>query len=109
MFGSKKTTWEEMLSSYINNPRDVKTIPLKKEGVWFYVYVENNDIYVESARNHLANSSSIKNRRKIEKEKVDIMLSLYNRRKKGEKVADEAKRNTQNQVYWYGIFADMCI
>ena len=65
MFGNKKITWEEMVSSYINNPRDVKTIPLQKEGVWFYVYVENDDIYVESARNHLANSSSIRNRTSV--------------------------------------------
>ncbi len=109
MFGNKKTTWEEMVSSYINNPRDVKTIPLHKEGVWFYVYVENNNIYVESARNHLTNSSVIRNRRKIENEKADIMLSFYYRRKKGEAVAKEATKITYNQVYWYGIFADMCI
>lgn len=108
MFGSKKTIWEEMISAYINNPRDVKTIPLQKEGVWFHVYVENNSIYVENARNHSTNSSNIKNRRKIEKEKAETMLSIYIRRKNGEKVSREATMATQNQVYWYGIFADMC-
>ena len=108
MFADKKI-WEEMILSYKNNPRDVKTVPLKKEGIWFYVYVENDNIYVESARNHLTNSSNIKNRRKMEKEKVNTMLSIYHRRKKGESVAYEATKSTQNQVYWYGIFADMCI
>ena len=108
MLGRKKVTWEEMISAYINNPRDVKTIPLQGAGIWFYVYVENGDIYVESAKKH-SDSSIIRNRRKIEKEKVDAMLSLYYRRKKGEAAAQEAKRTTQNQVYWYGIFADINI
>ena len=107
MLAEKKTVWEKMVLSYINNPRDVKTVPVIREGVWFYVYVEDNSIYVENSRSHLANSSNIKNRRRLEKEKADAMLSLYYRRKNGDRVSQEAKEITVNQVYWYGIFADM--
>ena len=106
MFNKKQITWEQIFSSYTNNPRDGKTVPLHMDGIWFYVYVENDNVYVKNARNH-TDSSNIKNRRKIEKEKLDVMLSLYHRRKKGESVSQEAKEITINQVYWYGIFADM--
>ena len=108
MFFKKQIKWEDMISSYINNPRDVKTIPLQGTGIWFYVYVEDNDIYIEGAKNH-SNSSIIRGSRKLESEKIDVMLSLYYRRKKGEPVSQEATSTTQNQVYWYGIFADMCL
>ncbi|MBR2499727.1 MAG: hypothetical protein IKB60_01465 [Clostridia bacterium] len=105
MLEIKKVTWEEIVSSYMNNPRDVKTIPLKGEGIWFYVYVENGNIYVENAKNHLT-SSKIKIRRKIKKENFDKMVSLYYRRTKGESVSREATEITYNQVYWFGILAD---
>ena len=99
-------TWDELVSSYAKNPRDVKTCPIRKEGVWFYVYVDNENIYVENAKYH-SNSSKIKHKRVLEKDKVDIMLSIYHRRCKRESVSIEAKSITHNQVYWYGIFADM--
>ena len=106
MFGKKKVMWNDIVNAYINSPRDVKTIPMNKEGQWFYVYVEDDNIYIECALNH-SNSCIISNRRKLEKEKLDAMLSLYHRRKKGEAVSKEATQTTQNQVYWYGIFSDM--
>ena len=108
MFGKKKISWEEIVLSYKNNPRDVKTVPLKGDGIWFYVYVENDNIYVENAKNHL-DSYKIKNRRRLEQEKLDAMHSLYDRRNKGEAIYQDAKIITYNQVYWYGIFADMSI
>lgn len=108
MFGIKKITWEEIVLSYSKNPRDVKTVPFNRAGIWFYVYVENGSIYIENAKNH-SDSSSIKIRRKLKKENLDAILSLYYRRKRGESVAQEATEITYNQVYWYGIFADMCI
>ena len=45
----------------------------------------------------------------LEKYKFDMMLSIYNRRKSGEQVSQDAGAITHNQVYWYGIFADMGI
>lgn len=98
--------WDNMISSYANNPRDVITVPLNGSGIWFYVYVASGCIYVESAKKH-TNSSMIRNRRMLEQEKAEAMLSLYYRRKRGEAVSREATATTQNQVYWYGIFADM--
>ena len=99
-------TWEEMTASFAKNPRDVQTVPLGGGGIWFFAYAEHGELYVESGRNH-ANSSVIRNRRRLEKEKLEKMLSLYHRRNRGEAVAQEAKATTQNQVYWYGIFAAM--
>ena len=78
----KNITFKEIVLSYTNNPRDVKTVPLNREGIWFYVYVENENIYVDKAKNH-ANSSKVKNRMRIPKEQFDTMLSLYHRRNQG--------------------------
>ena len=108
MFVKKKITWNEMISSYITHPRDVKTVPLNGTGRWFYVYVEDGNIYVENAQYH-SFSSRINGRRALEKDKMEDILSLYFRRKKGESISQEATDATKNQVYWYGIFADMCI
>ncbi len=104
----EKVTWDNIILSYIDNPRDVKTNPIKKEGIWFYVYVENEDIYLENAKKHLC-SSKIKGRRKLDKKKLDLMLMLNHERKNGAKVSQLAEKITRNQVYWYGIFADIGI
>ena len=72
----------DLVNSFMNNPRDVSTKPITNRlGKWFYVYAENGNIYIESARNH-SNSSRISGRRKLENEKFDAMLLLYKRRKK---------------------------
>ena len=90
MFGKKEIMWTDVVNAYVNNARDVKTDPkppkganytTNPKGIWFYVYAENGNIYIESARNH-SNSSRISGRRKLENEKFDAMLLLYKRRKK---------------------------
>lgn len=90
MFGKKEIMWSDVVNAYVNNARDVKTDPKQSKwinyntnlnGIWFHVYVEKGNIYIESARNH-SNSSRISGRRKLENEKFDLMLSLYKRRKK---------------------------
>ena len=108
MLKSEKMIWNEIVLSYASNPRDVKTVPMKREGIWFYVYAENDNIYVENARNH-SNSSKIKVRRKIQKEELEDMISLHNKRRKGVSVSKEAIEITYNQVYWFGILNDMQI
>ena len=98
--------WDILVNSYENNPRDVITRPQNRQGIWFYVYVENKCIFIESARDH-TNSSAIKGRRRLEYDKADVMLALYYDRKTGKPVGKEAAAITHNQVYWYGIFSDL--
>ncbi len=108
MFFKKKVeiNWTDIINSYANNPRDVKTVPLVGEGKWFNVSADKDDIFIGNAVCH-PNSSNISSGRKLDKEKFEVMLDIYYRRKKGEKVSQEATATTQNQVYWYGIFADL--
>ena len=101
--------WEEILKSFTTNPRDVHTQPLTKRAVLqFYVYVEDKKLYVDRAKNNEP-SSNLSKRRLLasEFEKCAIMYDIYQRRKRGEEVSHEATAITVNQVYWYGIFADM--
>lgn len=97
----------DLLNSYINNPRDVSTQPLtKRAGKWFYVYVENGNIYIDVAKEHAPKCSISKPRKLFEKEMEEI-YTLYIKRKQGHSVSTQAAAITMNQVYWYGIFNDM--
>ena len=97
----------DLVNSYKNNPRDVSTKPLtKKEGKWFYVYVDNGKIYIDVAKEHTPKCSISKPRILFEKE-IEEIFELYVKRKQGYSVSAQAAAITMNQVYWYGIFNDM--
>jgi len=100
-------TYKEMITSYTQNPRDVHTIPMMdKPQIWFRVYVENWTVYVDRAQNHTP-SSRMKNCQKLKEDELESMLEIYNKRKRGISVSQEAKEVTWCQVYWYGIFSDL--
>lgn len=101
--------WEGIIRSFTEFPRDVQSRPLtKRPGLWFYVYVADGTLYVDCAKEHQP-SSNLSQRRRLAKsiETCDIMYDIYCRRKRGEPISAEATSKTVNQVYWYGIFADM--
>lgn len=55
------------------NLRDLHTVPMtNREQKWFYVYVEDGKLYVESAKNNMP-KSNIK-RTKMDEKKFEIML-----------------------------------
>lgn len=101
--------WENILRSYTDNPRDVKSVPLtNKKALWFHVYVENGKLYVDCAKENQPSSNLTKRRMlSSSSEKCDIMYDIYKRRKSGQAVSKEATGITVNSIYWYGIFADM--
>ena len=41
-------SYQDLVNSFYNNPRDVHTVPLSGEPIWFYVAVRNGVLYVES-------------------------------------------------------------
>lgn len=99
--------WKKIGADFSNNPRDVQTQPItNKNPSWFYVHVIGENVYVEAAKNH-DNSCSIEIPRKLNPSEFEKMLDIYHRRNAGEKVSREATAVTINQVYWYGIFAEM--
>ena len=100
--------WKTIVESYTRSPRDVQTVPLKGNGIWFYVFGKNGEVYVSKARDH-ADSSRVQGARPLDKNNCDAVLELYQRRKSGEPVSQEATGTTQNQVYWYGIFHDLSL
>lgn len=99
--------YEKMLRKYGENPRCVCTVPTTaKAPVWFYVFEEDGKVCVKNAEGH-ENSSHMIGVRVLEPSESKKMLDIYGRRKRGENVSKEAGKATVNQVYWYGIFADM--
>ncbi len=90
-------------------PRNVHTVPTDgRTPRWFWVCGERGKIYVSSGTTSNLNSN-IQGRRLLNEDELETMLTLYQRRKRGESVSEAASRATQNQVYWYGIFADLCM
>lgn len=100
-------SWEKIVAEYANNPRDVITVPItKKKGIWFYVHTKNGSVYISRAKYH-SDSSKIGWPIKLQSEKFEAMFRIYLLRKNGVPVSQEATATTRQQVYWYGIFADM--
>lgn len=109
MITNKEISWAEIVESYTSNPRDVQTVPVtNKKGIWFYVHVENENVYITDAEYH-KDSSKISNPIRLQQAKFSKMLDLYLQRRTGNEVSHEAKNTSFQQVYWYGIFADMGI
>lgn len=98
--------YQDLVESYSKEPRDVHTIPLNREPIWFFTYVEKGFVYVRPSCINKP-SSRMKVPRKLNPAEFKIMLKLYIRRKCGQRVSGDATKSSQNQVYWYGIFRDM--
>ena len=104
---AKAPTWEELIKSFSETPRDVATVPMKRtQCKWFYVSVRGDKLCVESGKHH-DNPSKIKSARKLNEEDLATMYDFYVRRNKGEKLSAAETVRAINQAYWYGIFADL--
>ena len=92
-------TWEEILESFSKNPRDVIT---QQQGVWFYTYTEEKNIYVETGRNH-TKCSKITTRRRLDSKNFETIYDMYLSNAPRSKVCGI----TRNASYWFGIFSDL--
>lgn len=99
--------YKELVENFAKNPRDVSTKPItNRPGKWFYVYVKNEKIIVDVARQHEP-KCSIRQPRTLSEKEIDDIYELYIKRIQGFAVSKQAASITMNQVYWYGIFNDM--
>lgn len=99
--------YKDLVQSYATNPRNVHTVPKTNAPQrWFFVSVSNAAVYVQSGTTAFVNCK-IQGLRRLVPSEVEIMLSIYQRRKDNQPVSVEATKATRNQVYWYGIFSDL--
>ena len=99
--------YEVLVNSLESNPRDIVTRPLiNRKGKWFYAYVENGYIMVITSKQKEP-KCAISMPRTLRKSECEKLYDLYIQRKCGQSVSKEAGTATVNQVYWYGIFADL--
>ena len=95
-----KMTYNDLVNEFRANPREVSTAPINGSvPKWFFVYEMNNEVFIASGRNH-ANACRVNPDRRLKPSEYDIMLELYQRRKKGEPVSQEAGRQSINHSYW---------
>ena len=101
--------WQKIMTEFSENPHDVRTMPTnRRASKWFHVYVEKNSLYVEKSHNTKEEDScQISQRRFLRPSELEDMWVYYLRRRDGENIFREATERCRNQVYWYGIFADL--
>ena len=92
-------TWEVILKSFAQNPRDVIT---RQNGVWFYTYVDGKNIYIETGKDH-TNASKLTMRRRLDKENFETIYDMYVNHVPRSKI----RAVTLNSSYWFGIFSDL--
>lgn len=92
-------TWEAILKSFTENPRDVIT---RKNGVWFYTYGDGKNVYVEAGKNH-GNCSKITVRRRLDHKNFEEIFDMY----ENNIPRSEVQEITQNSSYWFGIFSTL--
>lgn len=99
--------WTAIVEEFSKKPRDIHTVPIqKREPKWFFVFCQKGNVYIESAHEYEP-ASDITGKRMMNKDEFEDMLEIYHRRCNGEQVSQEAQDRTINQVYWYGIFAEL--
>ena len=97
-------TYSELAAAFRGGPREIPTAPVNGSiPRWFRVYERRGEVWVASGQEH-PNACRISPDRRLKPGELPVMLELYRRRKQGEPVAREAKRQTINQSYWYGVF-----
>lgn len=88
------------------SPGDFCTVPLtKKDGVWFYAYAKDGNIYIGPSKNKFP-TSTVKPCMLKQKEFNDI-YRLFLQRREGKSGYEDAKKVTHCQVYWYGLINEL--
>ena len=96
--------YECILRNIQQNPQEIHTIRLNSDdGLWFSVFVENEQIFVSPATEHTP-ASKAQPHKLITKTALERMFPLYVRRKNGEQVSQEALQAAYVIVYCYAIF-----
>ena len=100
-------TYRDLVNSFRVNPREIPTAPINGNNPkWFYVYEQQDTIYIASGREH-PNACRINPDRRLKSSECSAMLDIYHRREKGEPVSQEATKQSINQSYWFGIFKEI--
>lgn len=96
--------YRRIVEEFKCSPRDIHTVPTNKRPYkWFFVFAENNVLYIEGAHNN--SPKSVVKRRQLHEKECNDILKIYHRRLNGENVSKEAQELTFSQVYWFGIFS----
>lgn len=96
-------SWQKILKSLGDKIIELKTVPkINKTPVWFSAYKEEDNIYVDCAKEN-SPSSKITTRRKLTFKDFKNVYPLYLKRENGESVSKEVTKITVNQVYYFSL------
>lgn len=99
--------YQDLVNEFAARPREVPTAPVYAAAPrWFSVTAREGAVFVSSGREH-APACRIRGERRLNPEEFPVMLSLYRRRQRGQRVSREAGEVSINQSYWYGIFREL--
>ena len=96
-------SWQKILESLGDKTIELKTIPkTNKTPIWFSTYKEEDNIYIDCAKENVP-SSKITTRRKLIFKDFRNVYPLYLKRENGESVSKEVTKITLNQVYYFSL------
>lgn len=101
--------WKAIISRLEGKRIELPTVPkIKKKPVWFSATTDGEIIFINEAIDHKP-SSKLSVERKLKYSKFQKVYPLYLRRENGEKVSEEAKAITLNQVYYFSLIKHLSI
>ena len=101
---SAERTWSAIITSLLNDPIDVATVPSnKREPLWFFAFSDKGELYVENSINCMP-STKLSQRRKITKSDFLTVYSYYHRWANGERnLRQEVRTLSRNTAYIFGL------
>ena len=100
-------TYAQIVSDFLNNPRDVSTAPQRNSTPkWFHVTAVGGSLYISNAKFHKL-SCRITVSRKLNEKEYEQMLDYYHQRLARENISQTVASFTINSSYWYGIFNEL--
>jgi len=99
--------WRKVIEILRKEPRDIVTVPSnKRQPLWFKVYIEKDNVYVENSDNY-SPSTKMSNRRIITEKDFITVYEYYHKWANGERnLRQEVRLHSRNTAYIFGLISD---
>jgi hypothetical protein len=95
--------WNFIVECLKKKSRDISTVPSNnRKPVWFYAYIENDNIFVENSTTHFP-PTDITGRREIEKKDFLTVYGYFEPWLNDRSIRQEVRSYSRNTAYIFGL------